>query len=412
MDALPIPSFAGLLLLAAAACGPSNVSRPKAPEREPASIVLPAVSASLEDSARASLATTPPLHATRASRCVLASAPPVIAPPSAVVGKACRVVPGASQTSIRTVLSKRFEKTHDHGKPKVTFPCDGLGPRIHEVVLETGSGHGFGLELWRARLTEDGARYEVRGIAYAGGGYVKRSAQALPYRIASGQLDGQVLASAIEEARSALSSEVHEEVPPPPTGANGAYGVDGTSFTFSSADFHVLLKLTDTDGRTTEKEFTGYRGNSAQEAFLSVALAAEKLKPLIDAFPFEERPVGDEDRDYFAERFNASAVRFDESFHWWVTERYVALSKDFASPALVRTLLTRLAFTDSDRSKVDARVDAVEALARITQWDARMDQAGHPVSVEQAARSYLDACRDPANPVVTPPPVAPPLATP
>jgi hypothetical protein len=55
-------------------------------------------------------------------------------------------------------------------------------------------------------------------------------------------------------------------------------------------------------------------------------------------------------------------------------------------------LLTRLTVTTKERSKVDARADAVAALAAITGWDAT--QAGKK-TVEQAAASYLAACRAP-----------------
>jgi hypothetical protein len=53
-------------------------------------------------------------------------------------------------------------------------------------------------------------------------------------------------------------------------------------------------------------------------------------------------------------------------------------------------LLTRLDVKDpDDRSKVDARADAVEALANITGWDARKTTK----TIEAAAAAYLAACK-------------------
>lgn len=375
-----------LVLLGAAACGPTSSTRPRAPTHEIESIAVVPAAPSPSASATSEPSATPPRNAKQAPRCVLGPLAKAAAPPALLSGGACRTVGPTVQASIRATLSQRFEKTHDHGKPKVSFACDGLGSTVREIVIESGSGHGFGLELWRARLSEDGTQYDVRGIGYAGGGFVQSGREALGYRTASGQIDRAVIDAHLEKARSALSSEIHEELTPI------VDGVDGESFSFSSADFHVLLKLTDTRGRTIEKEFTGYEGNSDQEAYLPVNLAAEELQSLTRAFPLEEHPATDDDRAFFAERFNDSARRFDESFHWWVTERYVALSKDLGSTDVARALLTRLEFTKSDRSKVDARADAVEALARITGWDARVDDAGRAVKVEDAARAYLDEC--------------------
>jgi hypothetical protein len=99
-----------------------------------------------------------------------------------------------------------------------------------------------------------------------------------------------------------------------------------------------------------------------------------------------------EDKEFFARQFNAAVPRFDNDFYWWVMERLVAMAKDLGSAEVIDGLLTRLTVTTKERSKVDARADAVAALAAITGWDAT--QAGTK-TVEQAAASYLAACRAP-----------------
>ena len=80
---------------------------------------------------------------------------------------------------------------------------------------------------------------------------------------------------------------------------------------------------------------------------------------------------------------------FDDSSFWWVMERYVDLARYLGTRAVIGGLLTRLTVkAKTDRSQVDARADALDALARITQWDARKGK-----SDEEAAAAYLAACK-------------------
>ena len=96
----------------------------------------------------------------------------------------------------------------------------------------------------------------------------------------------------------------------------------------------------------------------------------------------------------FCKRFNSAAPHFDDQFYWWVKERYVDLARYLGTSATVRGLLTRLATSKPGRSESDTRANAVDALARITGWDAREGGA----SVEDAAARYLAECAAPPAP--------------
>src|SRR5687768_17531449 len=90
---------------------------------------------------------------------VVAKARPVKPPP-------CNRASKAIEKSIADEIKKEYHPERS-GKPEVTFPCDGLGAKIHEIVVETGGGHGGSLELWRAKRRTDG-KYDARGIIYRG----------------------------------------------------------------------------------------------------------------------------------------------------------------------------------------------------------------------------------------------------
>src|SRR5687767_6775252 len=86
----------------------------------------------------------------------------------------CHRASKAIEKEITAAIVKDFH-AEKGGKPEVKFSCDGLGPKIHEIVVETGGGHGGSLELWRAKRRSDG-KYDVRGILYHGNSMTHRAA--------------------------------------------------------------------------------------------------------------------------------------------------------------------------------------------------------------------------------------------
>ncbi len=308
------------------------------------------------------------------NRCVIETVPVVPAPKLAA--PACHRAPKALERPLTSAITKGFTATQTGGKAKVVFPCDGLGAQIDEIILETGNGHGGSLAFYRAR--RNGASYEVRGISFRGASMVSRAASP-PFERVSGtvKLD-------LDQLRAATTAELTEVFPPRKPGE-----VPGMNDSFSSHDFHILIRLQDSDGRVVEREFTGYEGSSRQAEFLNLTVAEQALSP-ITSLATTKTAVDADDRALFADRFNAAVPSFDKPFHWWVMERYVELARYLGSPKVIAGLLTRMTVADpTKRSPVDARQDALEALANITGWDARKTTA----TDEQAANEYLARCR-------------------
>ncbi|HWO21296.1 MAG TPA: hypothetical protein VNO30_21160 [Kofleriaceae bacterium] len=296
---------------------------------------------------------------------LLPASPPTIAAPP------CHRPSAAVAAKIKAAIEKRYTPQYERGKPEVTLGCDGLGPQIREIVLEAGEGHGGGLTLWRARRGT-GASYDVHGIRFANRATPPRRP---PLELAAGRVELPEL----EIARGALAATVREAAQPAPGDLGGTV--------ITSRDFHVLVRLTDDNGRVLERTFTGYAGTTDQDRYIGLELALEALGG-ITAVAERGGPATEEDRRLFAERFAAAVPRFDDPLSWWVTERYIELARYVGSPPTLAGLLTRLPVTKPDRSKQDARANAIAAIAGITGWDARTSP-----SLEDAATRYLAACK-------------------
>ena len=307
-------------------------------------------------------------------RCVIEKMPVVVVPK--LTEPKCHRASKALEKSLTTAIAKDFSPTQDGGKPKITFPCDGLGDRVDEIVLETGSGHGGTLHLYRAK--RNGDTYDVRGIAFS--------------RERIERVAGRVVID-IDKLRAATTATVTEELPPPkPDEISIGGGM------FSSNDFHVLIRLRDREGRVVERAFTGYQSSTSQNEFLQLRVAEEVLLPVIALATNQDKkqtqPIDADDRALFADRFNAAIPHFDEEYYWWVMESYVSMARTLGTPHVIAGLLTRMklprnAADPEDRSHVDARHDALEALANITGWDARKNNA----TDETAAAAYVAECQ-------------------
>lgn len=273
--------------------------------------------------------------------------------------------------AVRAEVAAGYHVTKTGGRADVQFPCDGLGPNIREITLQTGSGHGHGLQLWHARRA--GTRFDVHGLVF-------RDGNPTPVTLAAGTVELPDLAN----LRAGVSATIREVAPKPKPGARLRFSGTG-----SSRDFHILVRLVDDDGRVVEKQYTGYAGSSNQDEYLGLEVALAALAP-ITALEAKSGTPTVEDKEFFARQFNAAVPRFDTELYWWVMERLVAMAKHLGSAEVIDGLLTRLDVTTQERSKIDARADAVAALAAITGWDAT---EGGKKTVEQAAASYRATCR-------------------
>lgn len=309
------------------------------------------------------------------NRCVIEKVVPL--PTIKLPAPACHRPSRSLERSLARAISKNFQPTQEGGKAKVKFPCDGLGPQLDEIVVETGNGHGGTLRLFRAR--RNGKQFDVRGIVYRGASMVRRKPASPPFERVAGSVSLD-----LDRLRAATTAEVTEVVPP--RKPDEGFGLSGSS---SSYNFHLVIRLRDSDGRVIERRYTGYESSSDQQVFLGLQVAAKALAPITELAP-TTGAVDAEDRALFADRFLAAVPRFDDPFYWWVMERYVDLARFLGTPKLIPGLLTRMKVADpNDRSKVDARHDALAALASITGWDARKTAADD----EGAAQDYLAHCR-------------------
>lgn len=294
----------------------------------------------------------------------------------------CRMPTVAIRDTITVAIAKRFMPEQENGKPVLSFACDGLGARVTEIVIELGTGHGGSLSMWRARLDATDT-YQVHGLVYRGASRIRPVPQP-PFQQVTGSISLATLEPRLAVVRAALASTLKEVAPPPPPNS-----YSGTSH--SSHDFRVLVRLTDDEGRIREATYTGYQTSDAQDRFLAVELAAEELLPITTLAP-AVGPVTAADRDLFADRFNGAVPHFEDKFFWWVMERYVDLARSVGTRAVLPGLLTRVRDTGTDRPAVDARADAVEAIAMITGWDARIGDAGEQRTIDEAAAAYATEC--------------------
>ena len=306
------------------------------------------------------------------NRCVVEK--PAVIAPVRVKAPACKRPNAKLAGAISAEITKRYHPEQG-GKPEIKFPCDGLGARIHEIVVETGGGHGGSFELWRATRRSDGT-YDARGIIY------RRAMTTHPKVVTPiQQASGVVELPALDKVRAAMTATVRERVPPRKPGEIGSWSSSG-----SSHDFHIVLRLVDDEGRVVERRYTGYASSGSQDSYLGLQIAEAALAPITSLAPSTAAADAD-DKRFFAASFNAAVRFFDEPFSWWVMERYVDMARFLGTPAVIGGLLTRLTVTKpGDRSQTDAREDAVDALAKITGW-----RSG--TSVEDAAQAYLAACK-------------------
>ncbi|MCC6522388.1 MAG: hypothetical protein IT373_06990 [Polyangiaceae bacterium] len=365
--------------VAAAACAqPGAVATPGAPATAIVTLAAPTAPVA---SASAPAPEPEPAPA-RSPRCRIEPEP---AEPAEPPPDLCRKVDPPTELALTRAVTPDFEPTRPGAKLGVSFACDPLG-EASELVLEEGSGHGFSLRLWRLRRSEDGKRFDVRAVAFTEDPRLRGPKPPAPFELAAGSVEAAAVEGPLRLVRAALLATLRQ-IDPPPTGAG--LGISGTS---TSSDFHLLLEVRDRAGRRLAGRYTGYAGTGGQLSYLALRAATARLAPVLDRFAFAAREPDGEDRAFFAARFRATAPRFDDDFSWWVMERYVALARGLGSPALVGGLLGRMRPDATDRSSVDARADALEALARITGWDARRGPGGAIVADPDAARAYLAEC--------------------
>lgn len=283
-------------------------------------------------------------------------------------------------------LVRAYEPERVGGKPVVTFACDGLGPEIAEafITIDTGSD----LDLWHVVREAEGQRYAVRGIRFDDPLFgLPREPGDPDYRVSTGVLGRSAFEPRLAEVRAALATEISEKAPPGAPHRPRTVRLCGSTY--------WSISLVDTEGRRLVKTIDAGPGPGLPEGLPGIRIAQESLAP-VTALPWERgAPTGD-DHAFFAARFHESVPIFDAEPH--LMEGFVSLARHFGDAAIIPGLLARLTPKSSERREIAARNDALEALARITGWDARLDEQGRARSPALAAAAALDECTAAASP--------------
>jgi len=263
----------------------------------------------------------------------------------------------------------------------VSLDCDPLADPPKTIVYETGSGHGQSLTLWRFTQSTDGLSYNIHGLRYA----VDRSSGSLDGPpsplVATGQVDATTVDQRLFYASAALNANLSRQR------LGSGLGFSGS---FSSRDFYQSISLTDAAGHRVAREYCGYASSSDEAKYLPLNLAAAELRQLVADLTFSERAPSDADRELFAAHISSASQRFNARQYWWVKERYAHMSRIYGSKVLIPLLLKFLPKQKNENRSTEAtRAHAVDALSKITGWNARKEKGG---SIERAAQAYLTEC--------------------
>ena len=289
----------------------------------------------------------------------------------------CASLDPAEVARVEARVRKEFSITSKPSKLVIDFGCLRASGTPASVVLEDGSGHGGSLRLVRFTRTPMGV--DVRSIAsshYYNPGVV----------YGSGHLAIADFESLVAHAVVPLVARPHLVTLTNPN------GIGGGSFSMSSNDFHLLLRIVDDHGDLTERAFTGYDGSSSQGRVIPLRIAAEGFRHVLDTLPLtKENAPTDDDKLFFTQRFVEAMTHANDSFFWWVKERYVSLAVTLGTIDAVPALVA-VAQKGGEASADRTRPVALAAIAAITGWDPRVDERGHPRTLDDAAALAAKEC--------------------
>lgn len=255
----------------------------------------------------------------------------------------------------------------------VDFGCD-VAATAEQVVFEDGAGHGGSLRIARFRRSQGGVEVTLIDSHHHG----RRTVE-----VSEGMVEESAFDVAVGRGRVALVAKPHLV----PLSGGGLH----LTASFSSYDFHLRLSITDGDGDTTDRGFTGYESSGDQEKYLPMRLAAAPVERLLDRAKLSVRKPTDADRRFVTKRF---LLTFEGEPYWWIRERYIglvaALGTSDAVPVLVRAASTKP--DPHDPSVERTRTAALDAIGAITGWDPWFDARGQRRDLEAAAIVAAAAC--------------------
>ncbi len=275
---------------------------------------------------------------------------------------------------------KRYQPLAPGAWLRVGFACDPLSGPPLTITYEYGSGHGQNLGL--LRLRREGGTLEALRIELPG----PRGGRQPGVLVQRGSVPAAAFDAVLPAVRAFALAKLEERVPP---------GTMVTSAFFSTGNFHALVRLEDGGGQAIERAFTGYPSSEEQLRSPPLTEIQGLLHPLVTGIPWQAAPVDDDVRAFFVERYAAAGlVPPFRKTEWWVKERLVLLAAGAGTPALVPSLV-ELALTGGGKGASGERTReyAVDTLAALTGYDARVDGQGNPRALGEAVAEYVKACR-------------------
>lgn len=304
----------------------------------------------------------------------------------------------AVERRLAPLLLRRFTRTMEDSTVEVRFGCDPLRSDVERVVLEFGSGHAGGLSLWRLSKRPEEQAFDVVGFELRQAH--DRGPRGDTLLLARAQLDASRLEAALATARPALTARFRELEPPPLP-----RGVRGSTSSMSTASFHAFVELRDGWGDVLDGAYSGYPSSAEQARFLGLRAALGVLWPLVEPLATTPSVPTNEERAFFVRHYLASSARLQEPSAWWVRERATRLAGHLGTLALVPSLVEQLrrtltefdASTDENPTAERLLEATLDALTRLTGWDARSDAQGQALRLPDAARTYLESCSSPPS---------------
>lgn len=311
----------------------------------------------------------------------------------------CGSLPSKVRRAVKGEARRAWMRTWPRGTLEIRDGCDPTDGPLESVVIEGAGGHGGSLLLAELRRRDD-ADYDLVVLDYnhyfgagpqgADDPWTEGSNGALEIR--RGTLAAASVAPLLTRMRALLALEFEEREPPPRDGV-----FHGSSYSFSSHDYHAALRLTDARGVGVQRHFTGYASSGPEQRDgVPLAIALGDVYELIgdEALRATWPEVGVDDpaaRDLLARVFWEERERGERIGSWFVRERLLALAARLGGPELAPALLDELGVREG--AAIDrVHILALGAIAAITGFDVRHDASGAARPAEAVRVETLAAC--------------------
>jgi len=363
-----------LIVLSSAACGATPATRTHVVE---ASIGAPSCPAAASSPRAPPSQPKPsdPLAEMPGCRALSGTRAPAITVPSAA--KYCASFEKTSFEKVGTQLLASYKPQQRPSKVIVDHACSPIGGDAKHLVFERGNGHGGSLVIHR--IDRDGAELQITRLSI--GAYCRgASAGCGSVQVERARVPAAAIDAHTHLVHAALTATVKE------FGLFELGGAGGGSGGGSSNDYHLRVRWEDGAG-VFDRTFTGYAGTE-QAVELPMKMASEPLEQALKTAAFTPAGLSESDRAFFDLELTRT---FSGTPAWWVAERYLLMAKDAGTRAIVPVLARVAAGTTTGAGEERRRVAAVEAIATITKFDARVGTGGGERSIEAAAKTY-EAC--------------------